>query len=85
MASTDNGAAERRKLRESAGEFEALLLGQLLRQARQAGDSEDNANNPMREFAEEHLARVLAQGGVLGLAALAESALAGQPRKARGE
>jgi len=55
--------------REASEEFEALLLGQLLRQAREANEGE-GANNPMRELVEEHLARVMARAGALGIAAM---------------
>jgi len=62
------------KTREAAQQFEALLLGQILKSAREssggwlgsAGSSSDCAT----EFAEQHVAAMLAQQGGLGLATL---------------
>jgi Rod binding domain-containing protein len=63
------------KVAEAAGQFEALLIGQLLRSMREAsegwlGTGEDQAGATMLEVAEEHLARVLSAQGGLGLASL---------------
>jgi flagellar protein FlgJ len=61
-------------LAEAAAQFEALLLGQLLRamhdpaSAGWMGTGDDQAGATMLEVAQEHLARVLAAQGGFGLA-----------------
>lgn len=60
--------------KEAASQFEALLVGQLLKCMRESGSGgwlgtgEDQAGATMMELAEEHLSRVLAAQGGLGLA-----------------
>jgi peptidoglycan hydrolase FlgJ len=69
-ASSDSPEA----LRDAAAKFEGLLLGQLLKSARESGsaggsgDSGDSTAGSMFELAEGHLAEVLAARGGLGLA-----------------
>lgn len=67
------------RLREAVVEFEALLLAQMLKTMREdrgwMGTGEDHAGASMLEIAEEHLARVLASHGGLGLARLIEEGL----------
>src|SRR5215217_527201 len=63
------------KVKESASQFEALLMGQMLRSARESGGSwfgggEDEAASSAIGMAEEHLAQTLASQGGLGLAAM---------------
>jgi len=64
-----------------AGQFEALLVGQLLRSMREAGGSgwlgcgDDEAGAGLMELAEQHLASAIAASGGLGLAALVEKGL----------
>jgi flagellar protein FlgJ len=62
------------KLQDAAQQFEALLIGQLLRSARESGGGwlggEDLASDSATEFAEQQLAILLAKQGGLGLAAL---------------
>ncbi len=64
------------RVRDAASQFEALMLGQLLKTMRSGGEGgwlgtgEDEAGASMLEIAEEHLARVLASQGGLGLASL---------------
>jgi Rod binding domain-containing protein len=70
-----------RKIKDAAVEFESLLMGQLLKCIREAesegwlGGGEDQAGATMMEVAEEHLARVLAAQGGLGLANLVVAGL----------
>jgi len=65
---------ERSRIKESAGQFEALLIAQMLRSAREesaggwTGDSQDNASASMMEMSEQHIAQMLAAQGGLGLA-----------------
>jgi flagellar protein FlgJ len=61
------------KVRDAAQQFEALLIGQILRSARQDGsgwlsDGEDSAGEVATDYAEQQFATVLAQKGGLGLA-----------------
>ena len=73
------GAAETSKadpperVRDAAQQFEALLIGQILRSARQDGsgwfsDGEDPSGEVATDYAEQQFATVLAQKGGLGLA-----------------
>jgi Rod binding domain-containing protein len=65
---------ERSRIKESAGQFEALLIAQMLRSAREesaggwTGASEDNSSASMMEMSEQHIAQMLAAQGGLGLA-----------------
>jgi flagellar protein FlgJ len=65
---------ETSRIKESAGQFEALLIAQMLRSAREesaggwTGDSEDNDSASMMEMSEQHIAQMLAAQGGLGLA-----------------
>lgn len=74
------------RLREAAGQFEALLLAQLLKAMREEqgwmGTGEDQTSASMLEMAEEHLAEVLASQGGLGLAGLILEGLARAPAAA---
>ena len=68
------------KVREAAQQFEALLLGQLLRSVRESGSGwmgsgGDAASDCTMELAEQQFARLLAQQGGLGLTSLIEKGL----------
>jgi Rod binding domain-containing protein len=72
-AGSDNGPGNHGGLEEAAQKFEALLVTQLLRSARQgaAGEGEaDKASASLMETGEERLAEVLTTQGGLGLAKL---------------
>ena len=60
------------KAHDAAQQFEALLIGQMLRGVRESGSSwlgsEDSAGQCATDYAEQQLAAVLAQNGGLGLA-----------------
>ena len=63
------------KVREAAQQFEALLLGQILRGVRESGEGwlgsgGDATGDCATDFAEQQLAQLLAEKGGLGLAAL---------------
>jgi Rod binding domain-containing protein len=67
-------AADRpRNLAEAAGQFESLLIGQMLKTMRESssggwmGSGGDQSSASLTEFAEEHFARTIAQNGGLGL------------------
>jgi len=76
--------AETQKVKDTksaAREFEALLIGQLLSSAFSPdqmglGGAADSSSQSMLDFGREHLARVIAEGGGLGLGKLIESGLA---------
>lgn len=76
------------KIRDSARQFEALLIGQLMRTMRESsggglGSGDDQAGASMSEFAEQQMAQVLSANGGFGLASLIEQGLnqTAQPRK----
>jgi peptidoglycan hydrolase FlgJ len=63
------------KVHDAAQQFEALLLGQMLRSVRESntgwmGSGGDAAGNCATDFAEQQFATVMAQQGGLGLATL---------------
>ena len=62
------------KIRDAAQQFEALLIGQILRTAREAGGGfmgeKDPASDCATDFAEQQFATVMAHSGGLGLATL---------------
>ena len=63
------------KVHDAAQQFEALLMGQILRSARQSGSGwlgggEDSSAECATDYAEQQFAAVLAQQGGLGLADL---------------
>lgn len=69
---TSPAAPSRERIRESAQQFEALLIAQLLRQAREAaGEQTDETMATVMEMAEQRLAEIMAAQGGLGLAGLA--------------
>ena len=66
--------------RSAAREFEALLIGQLMNSAFSAesmgiSGEVDSGGQTMLDFGREHLSRVIAEGGGLGLAKIVESGL----------
>ena len=61
------------KVRDAAQQFEALLVGQILRSAREGGsnwlsDGDDQSAEVATDYAEQQFATVMAQKGGLGLA-----------------
>jgi flagellar protein FlgJ len=63
------------KVRESAKQFEALLIGQMLKSMTDSeggwlGTGEDDAASSAMEYAQESFAQSLASSGGLGLASL---------------
>lgn len=75
------GAQDKRHLKETAEQFESLLIGQIMHAMRESsgggwmGTGEDQAGSTMGDFAEQHLAQVMAQQGGFGLASLIEQGL----------
>jgi Rod binding domain-containing protein len=72
------------KIQQAARDFEALLLAQMLKTAREAsgggltgdGGDDDNPNSTMIELGEQQFAQALASGGGLGIAKIVETGLA---------
>lgn len=87
------GADTPAKIRDAAQQFEALLIGQILRAARENGGAAslgagggDSSADSATEYAEQQFALVLAQRGGLGLAdliarGLRPDAAAGAPER----
>jgi flagellar protein FlgJ len=72
------------KVRDAAQQFEALLIGQILKSVRESGagwlgSGSDSSSDCATEFAEQHLATTLAQQGGLGLADLISKGLRRDP------
>lgn len=65
------------KMVEAAKQFEALLIGQMLRSVREAGadDDEDNASATMYDVADQQFSQLLANHGGLGLSRMIASGL----------
>src|SRR3984885_9296682 len=63
------------KIRKAAVDFEALLIAQMLKSARESGggmtgdeDEQDETNSTMLELGEQQMAQALSSGGGLGIA-----------------
>jgi flagellar protein FlgJ len=72
------------KIHDAAQQFEALLLGQILRSERESGNGwlgsgGDPAADSAIDFAEQQFATLLARQGGLGLASLISSGLESKP------
>ena len=68
------------KVHDAAQQFEALLLGQMLRAERESGSGwlgggEDSSAECVTDYAEQQFAAVLAQNGGLGIATLVAKGL----------
>ena len=77
-------AGDPAKVRDAAQQFEALLMAQILRTERESnngwlGSGGDSSSDCATEFAEQHLASVLAANGGLGLADLIAKGLKAAP------
>ena len=79
QAALSNGAAQRdspAKIHKAATDFEALLLSQMLKSAREAGgggltgagDDDNEANSALLDLGEQQFAQALASNGGLGIA-----------------
>jgi Rod binding domain-containing protein len=64
--------ADPAKVRDAAKQFESLLIGQMLRQVREASSLEpgDQSATAILEMAEQQFAQVMAANGGMGLAKL---------------
>ena len=74
------------RARDAASQFEALLIGQLMKSARESSSGwlsdgdDDQAGSTATEMAEEHFAQTLARQGGLGLARMVVSGLEAKPK-----
>jgi Rod binding domain-containing protein len=59
----------------AARDFEALLIGQMLRSAHESGDQDDPTSDTMWDMAAQQFSRVLANNGGLGLAQIITKSL----------
>jgi Rod binding domain-containing protein len=64
---------------EAAKQFEALLLGQMLRSAHESGDQPDPTSDAMWDVAAQRFSQVMADNGGLGLAKLVIQGLKQKP------
>ena len=69
-----------KKVRDAARQFEALLIGQMLKSMHDSdsgllGDGSDDASSCAMEYGQEIFAQSLAAGGGLGLASLVAAGL----------
>lgn len=71
-----NSPHKQAEIQDAAEKFEALLLSQILRSARESGEEKGDSAT---EFAEQHLASALAHNGGLGLAAMISKGLSKTP------
>jgi Rod binding domain-containing protein len=58
------------KIQDAASQFEALMIGQMLRSVREAAqdDDSDSSGETMMDLADQQLSQLLAQNGGMGLA-----------------
>src|ERR1700678_4068798 len=70
------------KIQKAATDFEALLIAQMLKSARESGggmtgdvDEQDETNSTMLELGEQQLAQALSNSGGLGLAKIVMAGL----------
>ncbi|HTM49386.1 MAG TPA: hypothetical protein VL285_11910 [Bryobacteraceae bacterium] len=69
-AAPPSGAPENLKLKDAAGKFEALLIAQMLKSARETdgGGEADQTGAAVLDIADQHLAEMLGSQGALGIA-----------------
>jgi len=75
LQSTNQDRNNSKKIADSAKQFEALMIGQLLKSAQGSQswlgeDSDDGAASTAIEMAQEYLGQAIAKGGGLGIAKL---------------
>ena len=79
------GADSPEKIRRAASQFEALMIGQMLKSAHEAasgdwtGTSDDETGSSILEMAEQQFAQTLASSGGLGLAKMVVNGLTAKP------
>ena len=79
VAAGEQNGAEAKKFKEATQQFEAILLGQILKAAHEStetgwlGEEERQSSSAIMQFSQEHLAQMLASHGGIGLAQRLES------------
>lgn len=73
QAASGSEAKISKDMKQAGQEFEALMISQMLKSARRAGESgwmggESKSPNPVIDMAEEQLARSMAANGAFGIA-----------------
>ncbi len=65
------------KIVDAAKQFEALLIGQMLKSVRESGadDDDDNSSATMYDVADQQFSKLLANNGGLGLSQMIASGL----------
>lgn len=82
-SSTNRPAPSSSKLHNAAQQFEALMLGEIMKSEREAGSGgwmgsgDDAGDDSAMDMAEGQLSNALAAGGGLGLAKMIENTMAG--------
>jgi hypothetical protein len=69
-------AVGKQALEKAAGEFEGLLVGQVLKDGLQTSWDDEQEQSPLLDYAAEMVARDLGQSGVFGIAKTLAAALA---------
>jgi flagellar protein FlgJ len=69
------------KIKKAAGQFEALLIGQMMKSMRDSeggwlGTGEDQSSSSAMEYAQESFAQAMASKGGLGIASMVSKGLA---------
>ena len=66
----DSPIAKSSKVEGAAKQFEALMIGQMLRTARETTGDQDSSTSAMLDVADQQFSQVLANNGGFGLAKL---------------
>lgn len=66
----DTTAAKPTKIEDAAKQFEALMIAQMLRTARENTEDQSSSGSTMLDVADQQFSQVLANNGGLGLAKL---------------
>ncbi len=69
-ATLDTATAPATKVEGAAKQFEALMIAQMLRTARENTEDQDSSGSTMLDMADQQFSQVLANNGGLGLAKL---------------
>jgi Rod binding domain-containing protein len=88
LAAPPRGGDDPKKIRESAQQFESLLIAQVLKTGRESGGGwlgtgDDEAGATCVEMAEQQVAQMLAASGGLGLSRLIEQGLTRDAQNAK--
>src|SRR5437763_16745759 len=91
LAGTTNATAKSSKIHDAAQQFEALLVGEMLKSAREGGswgltdEESDPGQDTFSGMAESQFANALAKSGGLGLSRVVEQSVSQQAGAAQKE